>query len=85
MFGVVGICLVVGTPAANMLTLWEPVYKYIIPRFRPKTSSFWLPYLCHSSSANCTRELFKRLNGSTSLLVCTWKKCLVGGCRFFVS
>jgi len=38
-----------------LLRLWEPANKYyIIPRFRPKTSSFWLPYQCHSSSTDCT-------------------------------
>jgi len=55
------------------LTPWEPVYKYIIPGFRPKTSSFRLPYQRHSSSANCARELFKSSKDLASLLVCTWK------------
>jgi len=67
------------------LTLWEPAYKYIIPGFQPKTSSFRLPYQHHSSSAKCARELFKVSNGSTSLLDCTKKNFLVGGCEFFVS
>jgi len=58
----------------KLLTLWELVYEYIVPRFRPKTSSFWLPYQRHSSSAKCTGELFKDSNGSASLLVCTRKK-----------
>jgi len=63
---------------ATGLTLWKPPYEYIVPRFRPKTSSFRLPYQCHSSSTNCARELFKRSNGSASLLVCTRKTFLVG-------
>ena len=57
-----------------ILTLWEPAYEYIIPRFRPKTSSFQLPYQHHSSSTDCARKLFKGSNGLTSLLVCTRKK-----------
>jgi len=36
----------------------------------PKTSSFRLPYQLHSSSTDCTRELFKPSNDSSSLLVC---------------
>jgi len=58
----------------GFLTLSELAYKYIISRFWPKTGRFWLPYQHHSSSANCARELFKCLNRSASLLVCTWKK-----------
>jgi len=54
-----------------ILTLRGPACEYIIPRFRPKTSSFWLHYQRHSSSADCTRELFKGSNRSASLLVCT--------------
>jgi len=57
-----------------LLTLWEPAFDIFVPRFQPKTSSFWLPYQCHSSSAHCARELFKGSNGLASLLVCTWKK-----------
>ena len=30
-----------------LLTLWEPVYKYIVPRFQPKTSSFQLRCLAY--------------------------------------
>ena len=67
------------------LTLWEPAYKYIVPRFQPKTSSFRLPYQRPSSSADCARELFKGSNGLASLLVCTLKNFLLGGCGFFVS
>ena len=65
------------------LTPWEPIYEYIIPGFRPKTSSFRLPYQHHSSSADCARELFKPSKDSASLLVCTRKNFLVGDCRFF--
>ena len=41
--------------------------------FRIKNSSFRLPHQCPSSSADCTRELFKGSNRSTSLVDCTWK------------
>jgi len=53
-----------------------------IPRCRPKSSSFWLPYQCHSSSADCARELSKGSNGSASLLVCTQRNFLVGSVDF---
>jgi len=43
-------------------TLWLPFNEYIVPGFQPKTSSFRLPYQRHSSSANCTRELFMSSN-----------------------
>jgi len=69
----------------GLLTLWELVYDMFIPRIQPKSSSFWLHYQRHSSSADCARELFKGSNGSASLLLCTWKNILVGGCGFFVS
>jgi len=65
------------------ITLWEPVYKYIVPGFWPKLSSFRLPYQRHSSS-DCTLELFKPSKDSASLLVCTQKNVLVGGCGYFV-
>jgi len=65
------------------LTLWRPVYEYIVPGFQPKTSSFPLPYQCHSSSAECAKELFKGSNRSASLLVCTRKKCFGCGLRIF--
>jgi len=65
------------------ITLWEPVYDIFILRFRPKNISFWLPYQHHSSSANCTRELFKSSNRSASLLVCTWKKIFCWRVRIF--
>ena len=50
--------------------------------FGPKTSSFQLPYQRHSSSANCARELLNGSNGLAILLVCTWKKFLVGVADF---
>jgi len=33
-----------GRQRVNNFTLWELAYKYIVPRFRPKTSSCQLPY-----------------------------------------
>jgi len=48
-----------------------------------KTSSCQLPYQRHSSSADCTRDLFKGSNGSVSHAL--EKNVLVGGCRSFVS
>jgi len=57
-----------------ILTFWEPAYDTFVPRFWPKSSSFWLPYQHHSSSVDCARELFKGTNRSASLLVCTWKQ-----------
>jgi len=65
------------------LTFWELVYEYIVPGFRPKTSSFRLPYQRHSSSADCTRELFKGSNASPSLLVYTRKKIFGWGLQVF--
>jgi len=65
------------------LTLWEPACDIFIPRFRPKNSSFWLPYQRPSSFADCARELFKSSNGSASLLVCTWKKFFDWGLWIF--
>jgi len=53
--------------------------------FRKKNSSFRLPYQRLSSSADCARELFNGSNGSASLVDCTRKKILPGGCRFFMS
>jgi len=70
---------------AELLTLWEPRYDIFVLWNRPKTSSCQLPYQCHSSSADCARELFKGSNRSASLLVCTRKNFFVEGCRFFVS
>jgi len=57
-----------------------------MPRFRPKTSSFQLPYQWHNSSADCSRELLKPSKDLASLLVCSRKKFfLVGGCGFLVT
>ena len=57
----------------NSLTLWERGYNIFVLWNRPETSSCRLLYQCHSSSANCIRELFKGSNGSASHLDCTWK------------
>jgi len=66
------------------LTPWWPVYKYSIPGFQAITSSFVLPYQCHSSSTGCTRELFKPSKDSANLRLCTQKKKLFGwGLRNF--
>jgi len=48
---------------------------------RPKTSSCQLPHQRHSSSTDCTRELFKGSNGSDSLLDCTQKNFFGWGLR----
>jgi len=68
----------------NILTPWEPVYKHSISYLEiDLNQSFRLPYQCHSSSADCARELFKpsRFGKSSSQHS---KKCfLVGGCGFF--
>jgi len=65
------------------LTLWESGYDIFIPRLQPKTSSFWLPYQRHSSSADCARELFKPSKDSASLLVCTRKTIFGWGLQNF--
>jgi len=65
------------------LTLWEPAYDVFVPRFWPKTSSFRLPYQRHSSSADCSRELFKVSKESASLLACTQKKFFGWGLQIF--
>jgi len=65
------------------ITLWEPAYDIFIPKFRPKSSSFRLPYQCHSSSADYARELFKGSNRSAILLVCTGKKFFGWGLQIF--
>jgi len=67
----------------NVVTLWEPAYDIFVPRFQSKNSSFRLPYQCHSSSADGTRELFNGSNRSASLLDCTWKKIFGWGLRIF--
>jgi len=57
------------------------IYSYF--DFGLKNSSFRLPYQRHSSSADCTRELFKGSNESTSLVDCTRKKfSWLGGLGF---
>jgi len=48
------------------------IYSYF--EFSLKNSSFRLPYQRPSSSADCTRELFKGSNRSASLVDCTRKK-----------
>jgi len=58
---------------------------YLYFDFGLKNSSFRLLYQRHSFSADCARELFKVSNGSASLVDCTQKIFLVGGCGFFVS
>jgi len=65
------------------LTLWEMGYNIFILGNRPKTSSCWLPYQRHSSSADCARELFKGLNESASLVVCTRRRFFGWGLRIF--
>ena len=57
-----------------MFRLWEPGYDIFVLWFRSKSSSCRLPYQHHSSSADCTRELFKGSDGSDSLLDGTRKK-----------
>ena len=78
-------CMVKPYHTINPITLWEPVYDIFVPRFQPENSSFRLPYQRHSSSANCTKELFKGSNGSACLLVCTWKKFFGWGWQIFLS
>ena len=63
--------------------LWEPGYDIFVLRFRPKTSSYQLPYQHPSSCADCAWELFKGSNESDSLLVCTRKKIFSWGLRIF--
>jgi len=52
------------------------IYSYIEIGLKPAV--VWLP----TSSANCTRELFKASNELASFLVCTLKKILVGVADF---
>jgi len=74
--------MIVG-PFLVSLTLWEPVYDIFVLRFRPKNSSFRLPYQRPSSSADYARELFKGSNGSASLVDCTRNKFFwLGGVDF---
>jgi len=80
-----GVCNIARSP----LTLWEPAYDIFVLRVQPKKQQLRLPYQRHSSSADCARELFKGLNGSDSLLVCTRKLVMNKtiffgwGCGFF--
>jgi len=55
------------------------IYSYF--NFGIKYSSFQLPSLRPSSSADCARELFKGWNGSASLIDCTRKKLFGWGLR----
>jgi len=57
------------------------IYSYF--SFGLKNSSFPLPYQRPSSSADCTRELFKGSNGSESLVDCTRKKFFGWGLWIF--
>jgi len=59
------------------------IYSYF--DFGITNSSFRLPYQRPSSSADCTRELFKGSNGSASLVDFTYKKLFGWGCGFFVT
>jgi len=52
-----------------ILTPWLPGYKYIVPGNWAKTKHFRLSYQPHSSSGDCTRELFKPSKDSASLVV----------------
>ena len=57
------------------------IYSYF--DFGLKNSSFQLRYQRPSSSADCTRELFKSSNGLASLVDCTWKKLFGWGVLIF--
>jgi len=70
-------------PGVKVLTLWERAYDYIVFQFRPKTSSFRLPYQRHISSTDYARELFNGSKGSANLLICTQKKYFRWGLRIF--
>jgi len=61
------------------------VYDIFVLGFRPKNSSFRLPYQRPSSSTDCARELLNGSNGSASLVDYTRKKFFSWGCGFFVS
>ena len=65
------------------LTPWLPGYDTFVLWNQSKTSSFRLPYQQHSSSANCTRELFKPSKDLASLIDCNEKKSF--SFVFFVS
>jgi len=51
-------------------------------QFRPKTSSCQLPYQRPSSSADCTRELFKGSTDRAVFQIALQKIFFVGGCGF---
>jgi len=69
--------------AAKSINTWEPAYDTFLLRFRPKNSSFRLPYQRPSSSADCAREPFNGSNRSASLVGCTRKKIFwLGGADF---
>jgi len=69
------------------LTCWLPAYGIFVLRFRPKNSSFRLPYQRPSSSADCARELFiqglKRIGQSSRLH--SKQNFWVGECGLFVT
>jgi len=68
----------------KFLTLWELGYDIFVLWNRPKTSSCQLPYQHHSSSANCTRELFKGSNGGQSSSRHSDKNFLLGVADFLL-
>jgi len=65
------------------LTLWEPAYDIFVLGFRPKNSSFRLPYQRPSSSADCARELLNGSKESASLVDYTRKNFFWLGMRIF--
>jgi len=67
------------------LTLWKPGYDIFVLWNQAKTSSCRLPYQRHSSSADCSTELLKGSNRSTSHLACTGKKFFLTGNFFWVT
>ena len=87
----------VGQTPNLLLKRLEPVCKYTVlwnhaltpwrlggfGNFCKKNSSFWLPYQCPSSSADCARELFNGSKGSANLVDCTRKKKFAWGVRVF--
>jgi len=67
--------------AITLLAHWLLGYDIFLPGNPPKTS-FQLPNQQHSSSSDCTKELFKLSKDSASLHVCYEKQFLVLGFRF---
>ena len=59
------------------------MYDIFVLGFRPKNSSFRLPYQRPSFFADCARELFKGSNGSASLVDCTRKTFFGWGVQTF--